>query len=88
MKNNKLVVTVECYSGYRDEESPQRFNMGRRTVEVSEILDRWLDPTHRYFKVRGDDNAVYILRHDAITGLWELTLFDSGKIETSRLSST
>lgn len=88
MENKNLSIAVECYSGYRGEESPQRFNLGTRTVEISDILDRWLDPTHRYFKVRGDDNAIYILRHDVVAGQWELTLFDSGKMAASRLSST
>jgi hypothetical protein len=88
MKDSNLTVIVECYSGYQGEESPQRFSLGERLVEIIEILDRWLDPTHRYFKVRGDDNAVYILRHDEIAGQWELTLFDSGTTDTTRLSST
>ena len=88
MTDNKLLVTVECYAGHRGEESPRCFFIGDREVEVADILDRWLDPTHRYFKVRGDDGAVYILRHDEIAGLWELTLFDSGKSELTRLSST
>lgn len=88
MTNRNLIVTVECYAGYRGEESPRRFVIGERTVEVREILDRWLAPEHRYFKVRGDDEAVYILRHDTEAGEWELTLFDSGKTDFTRLSST
>jgi hypothetical protein len=44
---------------------------------VAEVLDRWLDPEHRYFKVRGDDDSLYILRHDMGTLQWELTLFES-----------
>jgi hypothetical protein len=43
---------------------------------VVEILDRWLAPDHRYFKVRGDDGAIYIIRHDVAGGYWELTMFD------------
>ena len=50
-------MKVECYAGYRDEETPRRFYLGKRCVEVTEILDRWLDPEHRYFKLRGDDNG-------------------------------
>jgi len=57
-------------------------------VEISELLDLWLDPEHRYFKVRGEDNAVYILRHDVKAGRWELTMFDSGTRDATRLSST
>lgn len=70
-----LTVSVTCYAGYRGEETPRRFCFGRRCVEVTEILDRWLAPDHRYFKLRGDDAGEYILRHDAATGQWEVTMF-------------
>ncbi len=42
------------------------------------VLDRWLAPDHRYFKVRGDDGGVYILRHDAERDVWELTRSAAG----------
>lgn len=69
-------VRVECYSGYKGEETPRRFYFGKRKIEVTEELDRWLDPDHRYFKVRGSDGSVHILRHDTGTLVWELTMFD------------
>ena len=68
-------ISVECYAGYRGEETPRRFQLGRRGVEVIEILDRWLAPDHRYFKILGEDNAIYILRHNVATWDWELTFF-------------
>lgn len=68
-------IRVECYAGHRGEETPRRFYLGERAVEVSEVLDRWLSPDHRYFKVRGSDGGEYLLRHDADSGEWELTSF-------------
>ena len=88
MKQDKFTVKMECYSGYRGEESPRRFTIGDRTVEVVEIIDRWLSPEYRYFKVRGSDDGIYIFRHDAVSQQWELTLFDSGAYPGSQLSST
>lgn len=70
-------IRVECYAGHRGEEEPRRFWLGERPVTVAEILDRWISPEHRYFKVRGDDAGTYILRHDARGDRWELTLFES-----------
>ncbi len=70
-------VRVECYAGHRGEETPRRFHLGSRAVAVAEVLDRWLAPSHRYFKLRGDDGALYILRHDPESGRWELSLFES-----------
>jgi len=73
MGGQDVSVRVECYAGYRGEETPRRFSLGERQVEVDEVVDRWLTPDHRYFKVRGDDGGVYVLRHDAVLGRWEMT---------------
>lgn len=81
-------VRVECYAGYRSEETPRRIFVGDRAVAVVDVLDRWLSPEHRYFKLRGDDGGIYILRHDVARGQWDLTLYDSGHAEATRLSST
>ncbi len=75
MANPVLAIRVECYEGHRAEEAPRRFHLGDRTVEVVELLDRWLAPDHRYFKVRGDDGDTYIIRHDVEADAWELTVF-------------
>ena len=72
MGEQDMSVHVECYAGYRGEETPRRFSFGGRQVEVDEVVDRWLTPDHRYFKVRGDDGGVYVLRHDAVSGRWEM----------------
>lgn len=74
-----LSIDVQCYAGYRGEQEPRRFFIGRRKIEVVEIADRWLAPDHRYFKVQGDDGAMYILRHDETSALWEIIMYDSGR---------
>lgn len=86
--DEKLKIRVVCYAGYRAEETPQRFYIGEREIKVSEILDSWLSPEHRYFKLRGDDGGIYIFRYDVKKDFWELTLFDSGKHGNDQLSST
>ena len=68
-------IRVECYAGYRGEETPRAFWLGENRLEVKEVLDRWLAPDHRYFKVQADDNDIYILRHEVQSDDWELTLF-------------
>jgi hypothetical protein len=71
-----LAVQVECYAGHRGEQTPRRFSFDSRMIEVVEVLDAWLAPDHRYFKVRGNDTACYILRHDVSADRWELTMYD------------
>lgn len=75
MPQTTIKVQVSCYAGYRGEESPRRFTLWEHEHEVAEIIDQWLAPEHRYFKVRAEDGAVYILRHDALSQEWELTYF-------------
>ncbi len=58
-------IKVECYSGYRGEETPRRLLVGEKPIEVVDVLDRWLAPDHRYFKCLGADDATYIVRNDA-----------------------
>jgi hypothetical protein len=81
-------LRVECYAGYRADSEPRRLHIGKREVAVTEIIDRWLDPRHRYFKLRGDDGSIYLLRQDTIEDRWEMTLYDSGRREETRLAST
>lgn len=81
MKKEPLSLQVECYAGYRGEETPRRFTLGTRRIEVLEVVDQWLAPDHRYFKLKGDDEGIYILRHDVASDRWELTLYDARGIK-------
>lgn len=74
-----MVVKVECYAGYRGEETPRRIWIGDRKIEVKKVQDRWLAPNHRYFKIVGGDDVVYILRHDSNTWDWELIFFKNNQ---------
>ena len=68
---------MECYAGYRAEETPRAIRFQSRRVQVKKVLDRWLDPAHRYFKLLGDDGGVYIIRHDTHSDDWELTFYQA-----------
>ena len=79
-----MEIRVTCHAGYRGEETPVRFWLGERVVEVTSVEDRWLAPDHRYFKVIGDDGACYILRHDSRAWTWELMFYNADGRVTSR----
>jgi hypothetical protein len=72
-----MVVEVECYAGHRGEQTPRRIAFDGRSVELIELLDLWLAPDHRYFKMRSADGATYILRHDEPSSRWEITLYEA-----------
>jgi hypothetical protein len=65
-----MTIKVECYAGYR---------VGERKLEVSEIVDRWMGPTERYFRCRTEDGSLYVLRHDESSGEWDLAAFTHSK---------
>lgn len=70
-----MIIQVDCHAGYRGEEYPRRIVMGSNTIDVADIEDRWMGPDHRYFKVLGGDGALYIIRNDFETQVWELIYF-------------
>jgi hypothetical protein len=75
-------VHVERDLGDVDTEKLKRFRLDGRRVEVIENLDRWFGPDYAYFKVRGSDGNLYILRLDEARDAWELTMFQSPDAET------
>ncbi len=74
-------IGVECYSGFRADESPRRLILGERTVGVKEILDRWAGEDHRYFKILGEDGCTYLVRHDERSDAWELVKYERGPFD-------
>jgi hypothetical protein len=75
-------VQVESFADHRGVETPRRLHLDGRTVEIVESDDQWPGADYRYFKVKGDDGNVYILRLDEPSGEWELTMFQRRQAET------
>ena len=72
-----LPARVECHAGYRADESPRAVWVDGKRREVREIVDRWYhgskDPTvtvTEYFRVRVDEDALLLLRHDPAARAW------------------
>ena len=72
-----MQVHVETHQGYGGVEVPRRFRLDGREIEAVETLDQWSGRTDRYFKVRGTDGSLYILRFDELRREWELIMFQS-----------
>jgi len=76
----KLIpIQVECYAGARADETPRRFRHEDRRIDVKEVLDRWYQvestpewPQADYFKVKGEDEREYLLKHDLESDEWFL----------------
>jgi len=76
-------IRVECSAG-RGAQGPRRFVLGEQTIEVDDLLDRWYGDDADYFRVRGTDGHLYVLKHLRMQDCWELTSFTRhGSLGTS-----
>ena len=74
-----MQVRVETYAGHGGVEMLRRFRLDGREIEVSDNLDQWHGHDHRYFKVKGADGNLYVLRHDEGRADWDLIMFQSAQ---------
>jgi len=81
-----ISIDVECYAGHRGEETPRAFRLGDRRIEVARVLDRWLAPDHRYFKVACESGDIFIIRYDVNDDRWELIMFRAEAVAPERFS--
>jgi hypothetical protein len=70
-----MQVRVETYVDDGGVEKLRRFWFDGREIEVADNIDQWHGADYRYFKVRGSDGNVYILRHNEVRAEWELTMY-------------
>jgi hypothetical protein len=77
----EIIEDVKTYSGSKQDEYPLEFIFRDTHYQVSEIIDRWYEsgiragtPIYNYFKVRTDENAVFIMRHNQRHDSWAVLL--------------
>lgn len=78
MSNASIKIKVEAYSGYKANERPISFTIRDKILKVKEIIDRWHGEDHDYFKVKADDEYIYIIRYDRERDEWELVMMEMG----------
>ncbi len=73
------IVEVECYAGYKGNETPRAFFRDGRRIEVAEIMDRWYEggisrrAVHQdYYRVLTADGEMVILRYNHVFQRWSL----------------
>lgn len=66
---------VECYCGYKANERPLSFWLDDKKFTVKELLDQWYGIDYTYFKVKADDDDIYILKYDEHKDEWSLQFF-------------
>lgn len=74
-----MQVQVETYVDEAGFEKVRQVRFDNRVIDVADTIDRWHGADCRYVKVRGRDDAVYILRHDQTRAEWELTMYQRSR---------
>ena len=77
-------MRVQCYSGYKADERPERFVFGGREYEVRELDGQWYSLDATYFRVRAQDGNYYVLRHDIGQDSWTLDGFRAARQTNSQ----
>ena len=75
-----LNVGVARYAGHRGGQTPRTLILGDRRIAVADVVDAWLAPDYRYFRLRGADGNTYLVRHDERSDGWELTMFRAERV--------
>jgi hypothetical protein len=73
------IVQVECYAGFKGNETPRAFFRAGRRITVAEVLDRWYEGgisrrsvPQDYFRIRTADDDVVILRYNRVFQRWSM----------------
>ena len=74
-------IQVECYAGYKANETPRAFTYQDRRYNILEIIDRWYEggmksrmPQLDYYKIKADDNREYLIRYNHLFDSWALLI--------------
>ncbi len=65
-------TSVQCYSGYRADESPRHFVLDGNELRVRRVLAEWREPESRHFTIRADDGKDYLLRQEMGSDSWQV----------------
>jgi hypothetical protein len=85
---HEQLVRVECYSGYKADESPRKLHLGKRTIEIVAIEDRWYSPGATYFRVAVAGGDRYVLRHQDAQDVWSLVGYRAAVVGQSPITAS
>ena len=63
---------VECHSGFAYADRPTALSWQGERLEVAVILQSWLTPTGKCFRVRTIDDRIFELTYDLDSDQWHL----------------
>jgi len=73
------MITVECHLENNSKGRPAEFSLMGRSYKVKEIIDTWHAKVAVYFKIKAEDDNIYLLKYDEIQAQWDLVFFQNPK---------
>ena len=71
------MIIVEFCPELQTKERPVAFHVCDRRYRIKEVVDRWYGDGEIYFKVKADDNNIYLLKYEEGQGCWDLVFFQN-----------
>jgi hypothetical protein len=71
------MLKVECYSADMPNKGPIAFTLMDRQFKVNDVIDRWYGEGVIYFKVKADDDNIYLLKYGISQDHWDLILYQN-----------
>jgi hypothetical protein len=76
---SEKLIKIESLSQYRHQERPLSIEINGKVLKVAEILSSYIQETKqrglgtkRFFKVRTEDNSVFLIYYDERLDMWFL----------------
>lgn len=71
------MITVEGFWENDSNVRPAAFSLMGRPYKVKEIIDTWHAKVAVYFKVKAEDDNIYLLKYDERQEQWDLVFFQN-----------
>jgi hypothetical protein len=65
-------IKVNTYSGYKANEKPVNLIIDNMSINIVDIIYRWIEPEKDCFKVKGDNGKIYCLYWFREKDLWQV----------------
>ena len=76
------MIEVECCLKNKSNWGPATFSLMGRPYKVKEIIDTWHAKVAVYFKIKAQDDNIYLLKYDERIAKWDLVFFQNpGKLD-------
>ena len=74
------MLKVEYKTSSKLSGRPVAFFLSNSRYKVEEIIDRWYGKGSRYFKIKANDDNIYLLKYDERKDFWEWVFYQNPKM--------